>query len=325
MRVSRIFLVVLIAGVLLFPSSESLAAPDFPARPVNLVIGFAAGGGTDLLVRAMNDKFSEQLGGPTVVVNKPGSGGLVAGEFVAKSKPDGYNLLVIATPHLLRQIIDPKMPFDVFRDLSPVCLYVTHQMVLAVAKGSKFKTIEDLIDYAKKNPGKLSMGSPGVGSIGHFAGELFKSSTKVSFKHVPFTGDAPNITALLGGHIDFLISNTAAVSSKVASGDVRLLASFGETRYPDIKDVPTLKERGYPDALISGFFAFAAPAGTPKEIIEKLNKAFQVAIQDPHTLAILKTLNCYETYKGPDDFGKFLRSEFNKYSKVAKEAGISLK
>lgn len=180
-----------IIGAFLFFSCGPILAIDFPTKPVNLVIGFAAGGGTDLLVRAMNDKLSEQLGVPAIVLNKPGSGGLVAGEFVAKSKPDGYNILVIATPHLLRQIIDFQMPFDVFRDLSPVCLFVTHQMVLAVEKGSKFKTVEDLLDFARTNPGKLSMGSPGVGSIGHFAGELFKASTRVSFKHVPFTGMPP--------------------------------------------------------------------------------------------------------------------------------------
>ncbi len=308
-----------------FVMIASVMAAGYPDKPVNLVVAYAAGGSTDVIVRAMNDKLSEKLGMPAMVVNKAGSGGLVGGDYVAKSKPDGYNVLVLSLSHLLRQAIDPQMSFDVLKDFEPICLYVTQPLVIVVKGDSKFKTIEDLIDFGLKNPGKLSFGSAGIGATSHFSGELFKAATKVKYKHVPFPGEAPGITALMGGHIDFAVMGLPIVSGKVASGDLKLLANFEEARLPEIKDVPTLKEKGYPEAIMYSWFGFVVPKGTPKEILGKLDTSLKAAIKDPVTEGNIKKIGFYESYKAPADFAKFIKFEFDRFNKVAKEEGIVVK
>ena len=325
MKRTRIFGKFLTVWILLFGMIATAGAAGYPDRPVNLVVAYAAGGSTDIIVRAMNDKLTEKLGVPAVVLNKPGSGGLVGGEFVAKSKPDGYNVLVLSLSHLLRQAIDPQMTFDVLKDFEPICLYVTQPLVIVVKGDSKFKTVEELIDFGLKNPGKLSMGSAGIGATSHFSGELFKVATKVKYKHVPFAGDAPNITALMGGHIDFLVTGLPIVSGKVASGDLRLLASFEETRLPEMKDVPTFKEKGYPEAVMYSWFGFVAPKGTAKEIVGKLDTSIRSAVKDPATEGNIRKIGFNESYKAPADFAKFIKTEFDRFNKVAKEEGIVVK
>lgn len=300
------------------------AAAVFPDKPVNLVVAFAAGGPTDVVTRALADKLSERLGQPAVVLNKPGSGGLVGAEFVAKSKADGYNILVLSLSHLLRQAIDPKMPIDVLKDLEPISLYVSQPLVIVVKGDSRFKTIEEMVDFGLKNPGRLSFGSAGIGTTGHFSGELIKVATKMKFKHVPFQGDAPTITALMGGHIDFLVTGTPAVAGKVAAGELRLLATLEEGRIPDFKDVPTMKEKGYPEALMYSWFGFAAPAGTPKDVTAKLDAALGAAIGNQTTQESVKKMGFSVLYRPQADFSKFVRSEFERFNKVAKDEGITV-
>lgn len=319
-------IIILISTFIYFIFSINLAgAIDYPTKPVNLIVSAAAGGTTDMSVRAMSDKLAEKLGGPVLVVNKGGSGGLIGGEFVVKSKPDGYTILVLSLAHIIRQVIDPKMPFDVLKDFEPICLYVTQPLFLVVKGDSRFNTVENLIEFGKKNPGKLSMGSAGIGATSHFSGELFKAATKTNFKHVPFTGEAPCITALMGGHIDFMVGGLPVVLGKVTSGDIKALASFDEERSPELKDVPILKERGYPEAIMYSWFAFVALVGTPKEIIEKLNNAFQAAIKDPTTMTTLKKIGFKEAYKPPAEFAQFVKSEYDKFDKIAKSGGIFVK
>jgi tripartite-type tricarboxylate transporter receptor subunit TctC len=297
-------------------------AADFPDKPVNLIIGFAAGGETDTVVRALNDKLTANLGGQTVVLNKPGSGGLLAAQQVANSAPDGYNLLVLSLSHVLRQAADDKTPFNVLTDFEPVSRIVTQPIVLAVNKDSAFQTIDQMIQFAKDNPNKLNFGSPGVGSLGHFSGELFKSATKISFKHVPFSGSAPSVTALMGGHIDFLVTALPAISGKVASGDLRVLASFAEKRLPEIKDVPTFSEKGHPQVVMSGWFGFVAPAKTPAAIVQKLNQAVGKTIQDPGMEEMLKKLGFNPAYLSSDQLKTFIGDELKRASEIAKRENI---
>lgn len=324
MRGTRWMLVVSLVGWLACTVSGAAAA-DYPTKPVNLVVAYAAGGSTDIIIRAMSDKLGEKLGQPAVVQNKPGSGGVIGAEYVAKSKPDGYNLLVLSLSHLLRQSIDSQMAVNVLKDLDPICLYVTQPLVVVVKGDSKFKSLEELVAFGLKNPGKLSFGSAGIGATSHFSGELIKAATKMKFKHVPFAGDAPNITALMGGHIDFLVTGLPIVSGKVASGDLRLLASLEESRSPDTKDVPTMKEKGYPDAVMYSWFGFAAPAGTPKEIGVKLDATIRAVIKAPATQAAIRKIGFSEAHKGAAEFGEFIRAEFKRFDKVAKNEGITVK
>jgi tripartite-type tricarboxylate transporter receptor subunit TctC len=314
-------LTALIAVFLIVPAW----AADFPTRPVNLVVGFAAGGETDIVVRAMNDKLGEKLGQPAVVLNKAGSGGLVGAEFVAKSKPDGYNLLTLSLSHILRQAADSQMPVNVLKDFEPICRYVTQPLVVVVKGDSPYKTIEELIEFGRKNPGKLSFGSPGVGSLGHFSGEYFKATTKITYKHVPFQGSAPLTTALMGGHIDFLITALPAVVGKLASGELKAVATFEGGRLEKIKDVPTLKEKGFPDLVLHGWFGYVAPAGTPTEVLERLGKAMQETIKDPAIVAAVRKMDFNEAYLGPNDLREYMRAELARFADVAKREKIEIK
>jgi tripartite-type tricarboxylate transporter receptor subunit TctC len=313
-------MVVVFAGIWL--SGVGLSAADYPDKPVNLIIGFAAGGETDTVVRALNDKLTANLGGQTVVLNKPGSGGLLAAQQVANAAPDGYNLLVLSLSHVLRQAADDKTPFNVLTDFEPVSRIVTQPIVLAVNKESPFQTIEQMIQYAKDNPNKLNFGSPGVGSLGHFSGELFKGATKISFKHVPFSGSAPSVTALMGGHIDFLVTALPAISGKVSSGDLRILASYADKRLPEMKEVPTFSEKGYPNVVMYGWFGFAAPAKTPPAIVQKLNQAVGRTIQDPGMEEVLKKLGFNPAYLTSAELKTFIADELKRAAEIAKRENI---
>jgi len=314
---------VLVMAIALSPLAMAAAA-EFPYKPVNLIVAYAAGGSGDVVVRAMLDKFSEKLGGPAVLVNKPGSGGLVGGEYVAKAKPDGYNILVLSLSHILRQAIDPKMPFNVVKDFEPVCFYVIQPLVLVVKGDSKFRTVEDLIDALKKNPGKLTMGNSGTGATSHFSGELFKATTKTNFKMVPFEGEAKTNTALLGGHVDFAVMGYPISMGNLASGDLRALATFEDERLPSLKDVPTLKERGFPEAIMYSWYGFVAPVGTPKGITEKLDTSMRVGIKDAGAQEILRKAGFREAYKDREGLRALIKYELDRFTKVAKTQGITV-
>jgi len=307
--------------VVLFGAAEAFAA-GFPEKPVNLVVCFAAGGETDIVVRALNDKLTVNLGGPTVVLNKPGAGGLLGAQHVVNSPPDGYMVLVLSLSHVLRQAADNKTPFNVLNDFEPISRFVTQPLVLAVKGDSPFKTIDQLIEFAKNNPNKLNYGSPGVGSLGHFSAELFKGACQVSSKHVPFPGSAPSVTALMGGHIDYLVTALPALSGKVASGDLRVLASFEEKRLPEMKDVPTFSEKGYPNVVMSGWFAFVAPAKTPSDVILKLNKAVGDTLKDAGMIETLKKLGFNPAYIPSSELKKFIADELKRGSEIAKKENI---
>jgi tripartite-type tricarboxylate transporter receptor subunit TctC len=314
----------LLATALLLSAPLAALAADFPNKPVNLVVAFAAGGPTDTIVRALHEKLGQRLGQPAVVLNKPGSGGLLAAEFVAKSKADGYNVLVLSLSHLLRQAIDPKMQVDMLKDFEPICTYVGLPIVFVVKGDSKFKTIDDLIDFGLKNPGKLSFGSAGIGATSHLSGELFKLHTKIQLKHVPFAGEAPLLTAVMGGHVDFGSFGAPTVVGKAASGDVRVLAALEEKRIPYFKDTPTFKDKGYPQVVMPSWYGFAAPAGTPKDVLAKLNDSLRGAIKDPATQAIIDKLGFVEIYRTPEETKAFARSELERFTQITKDAGITV-
>jgi tripartite-type tricarboxylate transporter receptor subunit TctC len=309
--------------VVLFASVQLLYAVDYPTKPVTIVVGFAAGGSQEVAARAMMEKFSKGLGVPVMILNKPGSTGLLAAEYVARSKPDGYTMFVLGTSLLMRQTIDPKMPVDILKDFEPVCSFVKTPMFIAVKGDSKFKTIEDLVEFTKRNPGKLSCGSSGIGSVGHYCVGLLKVSD-IQVKFVPFTGEGVFVPALMGGHLDFAIATWGALAGKVASGDLRVLANFDEIRNPDVKDTPTLKEKGYTDSMISAYYSFVVPAGTPTEVIKKLDDAARPAIEDPEAVAKYKKIGFSKTYMGPSDLKQFFKSELEKYGKISKGAGITI-
>jgi tripartite-type tricarboxylate transporter receptor subunit TctC len=319
LSVALCFFLMLAAPKPAFPAS------DFPTKPINVVVPFAPGGSLDISTRPFCDIFSEKTGVPSVLLNKPGSGSLVGSEFVSKSKPDGHTILVFTLSLILRQIIDPKMEIDVFKDLEPVSRFFMQPLVVVAKGDSKLQTIDDLVDFARKNPGKLSMGSAGVGATSHFSGELIKKTAKIDFKHVPFGGDGPNITALMGGHIDFLVTSAPAVQGKVASGDLRLLATLSETRLPDYKEIPTMKEKGFTDAVMYSWFAFMAPPATPKEIVQKLDTYIKQTLKDDLIQRTFEKLGFQEAYLSSHELPGFMRSEYERFKQIAVSQGITIK
>ncbi|MBW2149435.1 MAG: tripartite tricarboxylate transporter substrate binding protein [Deltaproteobacteria bacterium] len=325
MRAVKISLMAFVVMISLLWVFQATFAADFPAKPVNLIVCYGAGGSTDTVIRAFNDQLGKQLGVPAVVLNKPGSGGLVGALFAKKAKPDGYTVLVLSLSHLLRMAIDPGIPLDVFRDFAPVSRFVNQPLLLGVGKDSKFNTLDDLISYAKQNPRKVSYGSAGIGATGHFAAELFCSTAKIKVKHVPFKGDAATTTATMGGHVDWSVTGLPKFGPKAASGDVKVLAAFTKERIPEMKDVPTFGEKGYPEVIMYSWFGFAVPKKTPKEIIAKLDKAIGAAIKDPITQKNLKNLLFNDWYIGPAEFSEFIKSDYERFKKVAEEAGIKVK
>ncbi len=321
MRTKKIIDIFSVLLALVFCGTQLTLAADFPSKPVNLIVCYGPGGSTDIVVRAMSDQLSKTLGVPAVVLNKSGSGGLVGAQFAAKSKPDGYTVLVLSLSHLLRMAIEPGIPVDVFRDFDPVCRYVSQPLFLGTGGKSRFKTIDDLISYAKQNPGKVSFGTAGIGATGHFCSELFLSATKTKQKHVPFKGDAASTTATMGGHVDWSVTGLPKFKGKADSGDIRLLACFSKERVPLVKDIPTLVEKGYP-AVMYSWFGFAVPKGTPKAIIKKLDSALKTAIKDPITQRNVNNLLFNDFYTSTAEFAKFIKSDFETFKKVAEEAGL---
>lgn len=314
--------VVLVAGLATVPGT-ALAA-GFPERPVNLVVAFAAGGPTDTIVRVLQEKLGERLGTPAVVLNKPGSGGLVAAEYVAKSKADGYNVLVLSLSHLVRQAIDSKMAVDMLKDFEPITTYVSLPIVFVTNGDSQFKTIEQMIDYGQKNPGKLTFGHSGIGATSHLAGELFRLNTKIQLKAVPFAGEAPTMTAVMGGHVDFGGFGGPTPRGKVESGEVRVLATLEEKRISYFPNVPTFKEKGYPKIVMPSWYGFAVPVGTPKDVVVKLHDALRSAIKDPSIQAAIDKLGFAEIYRSPEETKAFIRTEFDRFKELTSAAGITV-
>jgi len=320
MRLKRLILIAvpLVAGLMAIPGKSPAAV--FPERPVNLVVAFAAGGPTDTIVRALHEKLGEKLGAPAIVLNKPGSGGLLAAEYVAKSKADGYNILVLSLSHLLRQAIDPKMTIDMLADFEPITTYVSLPIVFVTKSDSQFKTIDDLITYGLKNPGKLTFGHSGIGATSHLSGELFRFQTKIQLKFVPFTGEAPTMTAIMGGHVDFGGFGGPTPRGK----DVRVLAALEEKRIAYFPDVPTFVEKGYPKIVMPSWYGFSVPAGTPKDVVAKLHDSLKAAIKDAATQATIERLGFSEIYRTPDETKTFVRTEFDRFKELTTAAGITV-
>ncbi len=319
----RIYLILLVTFSLAM-SLVSTGWTAFPEKPVNLIVCFGAGGSTDTVIRAMTDQLSDKLKVPAVVLNKPGSGGQLGAKFAAKADPDGYTVLILSLSHLLRMAIDPEGAVDILKDFDMVGRYVNQPLILGVGKDSPFKSLQDLINHAKQNPGKLKYGSAGIGATGHFACEQFIKAADLDIKHVPFKGDANATTATMGGHVDFSVTGLPQFGPKAASGDIKLLAAYTTERISALPDVPTFTELGFPQVAMYSWFGFAVPKGTPKGIIDTLAAALEQGIKDPVTMKNLDNLKFNEWFIGPEQMAKFVQNEFVTFKKVAEAAGIKV-
>ena len=305
------------------------AAQAYPARAVKLVVGFAPGGAADFVSRSMQDALAKELGQPLVVENRAGAGSSIAAEYVAKSAPDGYTLL-IASPSsiLVNPIISPKPGFDPRRDLVPVTRVSSSPLVVAAHAGVGAASLRELIAYAKKNPGKLNYGSSGNGSAPHLAGVLFTRLAGVEMVHVPFKGGAPSVQALLAGDIQLSFATPPSVLPHVQSatqpaGRLRALAVTSRERTPLVPGVPGMAEAGLPEYGISFWYGFFFPAGTPREAVRRIFDAAAAASANP---AVARALEREGTEavgsKSPEDFAAFIAEDAKLWTRLVKDAGV---
>ncbi|MCX5914483.1 MAG: tripartite tricarboxylate transporter substrate binding protein [Deltaproteobacteria bacterium] len=314
----------ILLGIALSPGTQGEAA-DFPIKSVQLIAPYAAGGIVDTVGRLVSSKSQEYLGQPMVVVNKPGAGATLGMDFVAKSKPDGYTLGVGSNGPLgIGPAITPNLPYDPIKSFTPVCQLVGMMYILQVRADSQLNTFEKLVDYAKKNPGKLSYGSAGVGSGQHFVGELLQREAGIQMVHVPYKGSSPNVMALLGGHIDLNITTISEAMEQIKAGKFTPLVVTGSVRDERLPQVPSLAEKKYPGAVITGWVGILGPAGLPKHIVDRLANYFQKSLALPDLQTKMKELWLDQTYKGPFEWGKLIESEGKRFMDLAKAANIKV-
>jgi tripartite-type tricarboxylate transporter receptor subunit TctC len=304
-------------ALLMVPSIAS--AQTYPARPVRIVVGFAAGGTGDLLARLIGQWLSERFGQPIIVDNRPGGGGNISAEAVVRAPPDGYTLLQVGTSHAVNTTLY-KLDFDLMRDIAPVAGIARAHLVMLVHPSFPAKTVPEFIAYAKANPGKINMASAGSGSSPRLAGELFKLMTGIEMVHVPYRGGAPAMSDLIAGQVQVMFSNLPAVEY-VRAGKLHALAVTTPERSDEFPDVPTIGEF-VPGYEASAWYGIGAPEGTPADIIDKLNKETNAALADSKIKARLTEFGGTILAGSPVDFGKFIATETEKWAKVVKFAGI---
>jgi tripartite-type tricarboxylate transporter receptor subunit TctC len=312
----------LAAGAAALPAVSRIAqAQTYPTRPVRLIVAVAAGGGADIVTRLMGQWLSERLGQQFIVENRPGGGTNIGTEMVVHAAADGYTLLQVNLAHAINATLYDKLNYNFLRDIAPVAGIVGVSNVVEIHPSVPAKTLPEFIAYAKANPGKINMGSAGNGSSSHMAGELFKMLAGVNLVHVPYRGQGPAMTDLLGGQLQVIFATTPGTTEYVRIGKLRALAVTTRARAEALPDVPTVADF-VPGYEASQWYGFGAPKNTPPEIIEQLNKAVNAALADPRMKARLADFGGTVMPGSPADFGKLIAEETEKWGKVVKFAGI---
>jgi tripartite-type tricarboxylate transporter receptor subunit TctC len=312
----------LIAAGLLF-AGTAIAQTVYPAKPLRLIVGFAAGGATDFLARIAAQQLAQQLGQSVTVDNRPGAGGAIGAELGARAAPDGYTLTagssgaITVNPHLMA-----KLPYDPLRDFAPAGLYSTFAYVVLVHPSIPAKSMKELVALARSQPGKLSCGSAGNGSGNHLAAEQFKSLTGVKLLHVPFKGGAPALTALMSGEIDLAFDPMITTLQHINSGRIRPLAVSTVKRTPQLPALPTLHEAGVPGYDATNWGGILLPAATPRAIIERLNAALNQGLSRADVRERMQTLGAEVLTGTPDDLGELIKRELARNGKIIRDAGL---
>jgi tripartite-type tricarboxylate transporter receptor subunit TctC len=306
-------------------STAAIAQQEYPTKPVKLIVPFAAGGAVDLLGRLMGQALSDASGQSFIVDNKPGAGGLIAMNEVAKAAPDGYTLGVGSSGTLtVSPILFPNAKFDPLKDVDPVIWYATSGGILVVRKDLNAKTVQDLMALSKANPGKLNMASAGSGSILHLMGEYFMSINKVNWTHVPYKGSAPALTDMIAGRVDVMVDSVPSAGPHIKSGAIRAMGVTTAKRASELPDVPTLQEVGYKDFDVGILYGIVAPKGTPKNIIARLNSDLQKSLQKQEVQARL-IKNGYEAEGGPpENMSKRVAADLERWRTVIRTANVKV-
>jgi tripartite-type tricarboxylate transporter receptor subunit TctC len=306
------------------PSAWSQAG-SYPSRPVRIVVPFPAGGTTDILARAIAQRLSESMGQPFIVDNRPGAGGNLGAELVAKSAPDGYTMVMgTVGTHAINPGLYPKMSYDHIKDFAPVLLVAGVPNILEVNPNVPVHTVAELIAYAKANPGKLNFASSGAGTSIHLSGELFKTMAGVSMQHVPYKGSAPALQDLMGGQVDLMFDNLPSSIALIKGGKLRPIAVTSASRSAALPDIPTIAESGLPGFEASSWFGLLAPAGTPPAIVDKINAEGNKWLASADAKEKLGSQGAIAGGGSPDDFVRHIAAETAKWAKVVKESGAKV-
>jgi tripartite-type tricarboxylate transporter receptor subunit TctC len=322
MKLPRRQFLYLSAGAAALPALSRIArANTYPLRPVRWIVGYAPGGGNDIVARLMGQWMSEHLGQPFVIENRPGAATNIATEAVVNAAPDGYTLLFVAPGAAINATLYEKLNFNFIRDIAPIAGIMRVPNVMVVNPSVPAQTVPEFIAYAKANPGKVNMASPGVGTSVHLSGELFKIMTGIDMVHVPYKGSAPSLTDLLGGQVQVTFATMPSSIEYIRTGRLRPLAVTTATRSPELPEVPTVGEF-VPGYEVSTWYGVSAPMGTPAEVIDKINKEINAGLANPTMKARLADLGGITMVGSPDDFGKLIADETEKWGKVIRAANI---
>jgi tripartite-type tricarboxylate transporter receptor subunit TctC len=297
------------------------SALDYPTRPVRFIVGYPAGGATDILARIVGQRLSERLGQQFVIENKPGAGNNIGTEAVVNAEPDGYTVLLVNPANFINASLYAKLNFNFIRDIAPVATFNRVPNVMTVAADVPAKTVAEFIAYVKANPGKVNMASSGNGTSVHLSGEMFMAMSGAKMLHVPYKGAAPAITDLLGNRVQVIFDNMPSIIQHIGSGKLRALAVTTAQRSPQLPDVPTIGET-VPGYEASALFGMGAPKKTPPEIIAKLNREINAVLAEPETRKRLTELGGEPLVSTPGAFGAMIAAETEKWQKVVDFAGI---
>lgn len=312
-------------AALLWLSVSAAAVAAFPDKPIKVVIGFPAGGPLDQHARLLTDKLQAVLGQPIIVDYKPGAGGSVGAEAVAKSAPDGYTLMLANTGvAVINGALYAKLPYNTLRDFTPIARTAMQPLALLVTPKLPVQDLRQFVDYARARPGQINYGSAGNGGISHLVPEMFKSATGIFMVHIPYRGSAPAFTDLMGGQVQFMAESIPQAANYHKQGKVRALAVTSAARNPALPDVPTVIESGVKGFEVVGFYGFLAPVGTPKDVVTKLSDAFRQVLANPEVRERMVSQGADPAYLGSEDFARFLAAETPRWDKAVKASGARM-
>jgi len=318
-------LLAILAGIALIVGTGPAPAADYPTKPIRLVVPFPPGGTTDILARAVAQKLAETWNQQVIVDNRPGAGGNIGADLVAKAAPDGYTLVMgTVGTHAINPNLYGKMPYDHVKDFAPIILVAGVPNVLVVNPSLPVHSVHELIDYAKANPGKLNFASSGNGTSIHLSGELFKTMAGVQMTHVPYKGSAPALADLMGGQVQLMFDNLPSSLGLIKGGKLRAVAVTSTTRAAALPDVPTIAESGLPGFEASSWFGLLAPAGTPHDVVAKLNGVVAAWLATPEAKDKLLAQGAIAAGGSPEAFAKHIESETSKWAKVVKASGAHI-
>jgi tripartite-type tricarboxylate transporter receptor subunit TctC len=304
-------------------AGSALAQGSYPTRPVTMVVGFAPGGGTDTVARIIAKNLSDSLGQQVVVENKAGAGGNIATDYVAHAEPDGYTILLgnvgslAVAPHMIA-----SLGYDPLRDFAPIAMAVVFANVLVVGPSVPAHTLAEFVKLAQQKPGTVTFGSSGIGGAGHLAGELLKERANIDMIHVPYKGGGPAMQGMLGGQVMSIFATPVSAVGQIKAGKVRAIATTGPKRSALLPEVPTVAESGYPGYEAMNWYACVAPAKTPKEIVERLNRELVKALNNADVAGLLHQQGLEPSPSSPAELGRYIEREYQTWGRVVKRAGI---